>query len=287
MNKNANDSFCSRLEKIRQEKSLLCIGLDPSPEQLRAWGLTADAQGVREFSKRLIETCADQVGVFKPQAAFYEQFGPKGYQVAQEVLAMIASVGAVSILDCKRGDIGNTMAAYARGILGPGSDLAADSITVTAYLGYDALETLLARARQTRTTVFVVVRSSNPEGAPVQLAKLPDGTTVSQSLALKVKEENQRAGRRVAGAVVGATLDPADERENPCLPFLQDSWILAPGIGAQGADISDLPKLFGTQVVNVVPTVSRAVAAVGPQPEELRTKVGYFREQLLRQYDLC
>src|SRR5205814_6586022 len=122
-----------------------------------------------EFGRRVLELVAPYCGVVKPQAAFFELFGPPGMLAAQQLLQHAAEMGFITILDAKRGDIASTATAYADAAFGgcavddatlPVWD--ADALTVNPYLGRDAVEPFLAAAKAADRGVFVLVRTSNP-----------------------------------------------------------------------------------------------------------------------------
>ena len=105
------------------------LGLDPSPQLLAAYGLRDDVWGLRAFCNRVIDAADRSVSVIKPQSAYFERFGAAGLEVLADIIGSIHAVGALSILDVKRGDIGATNEAYATALLGPDSAMAADAGT--------------------------------------------------------------------------------------------------------------------------------------------------------------
>jgi len=271
------DPFADRLDAVTAARGKLCVGVDPHGASVTAWGLPDDIAGVEKFSRGLVAALADDVACFKPQSAFFEAFGPPGLTVLAAVLRDIAEAGAVSILDVKRGDIGSTMDAYARAYLGDGAALAADAITVNPFLGFGALTPAVDLARATGRGVFVLVRTSNPEGDAVQLATVagdPRGDAspnVGTLIAGQAGDANKAAGTPLVGLVIGATLQVVDIGLDGF-----DGWILAPGIGAQGGDMGHLRELFAVQGAarpRVLPTVSRSVADAGPDPNSLKKAV--------------
>ncbi|MFZ0531384.1 MAG: orotidine-5'-phosphate decarboxylase, partial [Propionicimonas sp.] len=209
----------------------------------------------------------DLVAVFKPQSAFFEAHGSAGVAALERVLADIAASGALSILDVKRGDIGSTMEAYADAYLSDGSPLAADAITVSPYLGFGSLAPAFERAHRYERGVYVLARTSNPEGAQVQLALTQDASVV-QAIIDAATEVNHASRQKAIGLVVGGTHDSLG-----CDLADFNGSILVPGIGVQGGRMEDLPGLFGDVVDQVLPSVSRGVIAAGPDASALRAKV--------------
>jgi orotidine-5'-phosphate decarboxylase len=245
----AREPFGTRLAAATAARGPLCVGIDPHPALLAAWGL------------------GDRVAVLKPQVAFFERHGSRGVAVLERVLADAAAAGALTIADAKRGDIGSTMAAYADAFVGEGSPLAADAVTASPYLGFGSLRPLLDLARANGRGVFVLALTSNPEGPQVQHARGVDGRTVAQAILDQVAAEN--AGARPlgsVGAVVGATVGDAGVAHGLDV----NGPLLAPGIGAQGATADDLRAVFGAALGAVLPSSSREVLRGGPDPAGLR-----------------
>ena len=255
-----------RLAQVVAERGPLCVGIDPHPGVLRAWGLDADVAGLERCARGMVEALGGTVAVLKPQSAFFEAYGSRGAAVLERTLADVAEAGALSLLDVKRGDIGSTMDAYAAAYLADGSPLAADAVTLSPYLGFGSLDGALAVAQAHGRGVYVLALTSNPEGPQVQHATGPDGRTVAQTVVDEAARRN--AGERpgdvgvVVGATVGATGTRFEELNGP---------ILAPGLGAQGGTAAGLVEVFGAALPFVLPTTSREVMGAGPDAERLRT----------------
>jgi orotidine-5'-phosphate decarboxylase len=265
--------FQQRFLVLAAERSPLCVGIDPAAESLQGWGLADDAQGLRAFCERMVEACAPLVAVVKPQTAFFERHGPAGMEILRQTVEAAQSHGALVIIDAKRGDISTTAAAYADAFLGPGSPFGGDAMTLSAYLGLGSLAPFFDVARDQGAGLFVVVRSSNPEGSELQQARLPDGRSVAEHLADQISarnaaEEPNELG--MIGAVVGAT----QGREVAGLADrLPTSLLLVPGIGAQGATIADVRRDFGRHYSRVIPSISRGIARAGPAAADLKRAV--------------
>jgi orotidine-5'-phosphate decarboxylase len=214
----------------------------------------------------VVEALADRVAVMKPQSAFYERFGSAGIAVLESTIRQLGEAGALVLLDVKRGDIGSTAAAYADAYLDPASPLRADAITASPYLGVGSLVPMIEKAVANDAGVFVLARTSNPEGRGVQLARSPDGRTVAQAVVDELSQFN--AGVQPLGdigVVVGATT--AGHALN--LTVLNGPT-LAPGLGAQGGRPEDLRAVFGADLSAVLPSYSREVLAHGPSVTGLR-----------------
>lgn len=258
------EPFGVRLAAAVEERGRLCVGIDPHPQLLDAWGLPQDATGLESFARDTVEALGDRVAIFKPQSAFFEAFGSAGIAVLERVLADIRTAGALSLLDAKRGDIGSTMAGYARAYLDDSSPLAADALTVSPYLGFGSLSPAIDAAREASKGLYVLCRTSNPEGGQVQLAT-SDGRSVAQTIIDDCNAANGEADPGSFGLVIGGTLTELGLD----LSGLTGS-ILVPGIGAQGGTVDTLAALFGPAYPRVLPAASREVLSAGPDPEALR-----------------
>ena len=211
----ASAGFGDRLYAAMRAYGPVCVGIDPHAGLLQEWGLDDDANGVREFSLRVIEALGGRVAAFKPQAAFFERHGSRGVAVLEEVIAACREVGTLCIVDAKRGDIGSTMDGYAEAFLSDSSPLAGDAVTLSPYLGVGSLTPALELARQTGRGVFVLALTSNPEGASVQHASGEDGTSVAGRVVSQLADFNSQCDQQhlgPAGIVVGATVGDAVKR---------------------------------------------------------------------------
>ena len=271
-------TFAARLSAAIRAHSPLCVGIDPSTALLKSCGLPDSAEGAFEFGKRVLEAADYRLSIIKPQSAFFERFGSLGYRAMEELAALARSREVLVLLDGKRGDIDTTAEAYAESYFGASSALRADAITTHVYLGFAALEKLLAIVLRNDGGVFPVVRSSNPEGESLQHARLPSGETVAEGLCREITERNRRANDESLGpigAVVGATCDDAAAT----VAALPRSFILAPGVGAQGATIQDVSTQMPAARGRVLPSVSRAILANGATPGEIRTTIRGLQEE--------
>lgn len=263
------ESFGSRLGRAMAERGPLCVGIDPHPVLLQRWGLNDDAAGLERFSLTVLEAVGTLAAAVKPQVALYERHGSAGMAVLERTLAAAAEAGVLSIADAKRGDIGSTMAAYADAWLRDGSALAADSVTLSPYLGFESLRPALDLAARAGRGVFVLALTSNPEGASVQHVGGAD--SVARRIARAAAVENQRYAGNLGsvGLVVGATVGSALSDLDVDLAAVRGP-ILAPGLGAQGATAADLRRTFGAAYGQVLGTSSRDILSAGPVPGDLR-----------------
>ncbi len=267
-------TFGERLADALASRGPLCVGIDPHPQLLTAWGLGVDVDGLEKFSELCVEAFDGVVAVVKPQVAFFEVFGSAGLEVLERTVSVLRGSGTLVLADAKRGDIGSTMDAYARTWLADESPLCSDAVTVSPYLGFGALAPALDLGARTGRGVFVLAATSNPEGAQVQTARLGDGRTVAQAMVDEAATRNAGTGRLGSvGVVVGATLTEAPDLSGLGGP------VLMPGVGAQGGTADDVRRLAAGNLKAVVPNVSREVLRAGPSVPALRDAVARTVEQ--------
>ena len=263
--------FGARLAAAAGKLGPLCVGIDPHGPLLAAWGLADDADGLARFADACVAAFGGQVAVVKPQSAFFERHGSRGIAVLERLLAAFADTPTLTLLDVKRGDIGSTMQGYADAYLAPRAPLGADAVTLSPYLGFGSLAPALDTAAAAGRGVFVLARTSNAEGAAVQLA-LAAGRSVAQRIADEAAARNAGAAPLGdVGLVVGATADHGLDLSAVNGP------VLAPGLGAQGAGPADVAARFGGVAGPVLPSASRSVLAAGPDVARLRAAAESLR----------
>ncbi|MGH9069900.1 MAG: orotidine-5'-phosphate decarboxylase, partial [Acidimicrobiales bacterium] len=233
----ATRTFAERFEVARTRFGPLVFGLDPSASVLASWGLDDDAGGLERFADITLEATVGAVGMVKPQAAFFERHGWRGMKVLDRLVRSARSSGLLVILDAKRGDVGSTNDAYACAYLGEGAAMQVDALTLSPYLGVEAMGAFFDAALAAGSALFVVARSSNLEGRALQEAILSrpaaagsagevspvgaagpapavGGLTVEQSVLASIAARNQQVapgGVGPFGAVIGATHQAAGE----------------------------------------------------------------------------
>jgi orotidine-5'-phosphate decarboxylase len=209
--------------------TVLCLGLDPDPDALPD-GFSRDLRGIEAFARLVLDAAGPFAAAIKPNLAFFEAFGSAGIAALERLRAAIPTDLPV-VMDAKRGDIGSTAARQAVALF---DGLGADAITVSPYLGEEAIAPLLAR---TDRFAYVLCRTSNPGAGELQalvVAADPDLGAPSEPLWVRVARRASAWGPGgTVGLVVGATA-PAElaaiRRLAPGLAFL------VPGVGAQGGD---------------------------------------------------
>jgi uridine monophosphate synthetase len=267
------ETFFSLLERrVDDCSSLLCVGLDPHPSDLPA----ATAEAALAFSLNLIRATARHAAVFKPNAAFFELYGPEGWAALREVIAAVAGESErqgsriLVLLDAKRGDIASTAEAYARSVF---ENLGAHAVTLNPYLGKDSIDPFLGFKER---GVFLLCKTSNPGAADLQDLPVP-GPEPGSSEPLHVRvarmAQEWNTGGNI-GLVVGATQPEALRRVRAAAPHL---WFLAPGVGTQGGDLRAALKAgLRADGKGMLITVSRGIARA-PDPAraaaELRDEI--------------
>lgn len=257
-------TFAKRVEEAsRQRESSLIVGLDPVlarfPSELRD---LAPEDALVRWGQGVIDAVASYVVAVKPQIAFYEQFGWKGWRAFQKTIEYARERGVQVIADAKRGDIGSTAQAYAAAFLGdepetPGPYV--DALTINPYLGRDSVAPFLERAAAGGKGLFLLARTSNPGGADFQ-----NRVTVGETLYLAVARAAQEWMADLdpddpygpLGLVVGATYPEELEQIRQVAPR---SIILIPGLGAQGGRAEDLRVAFDRNGLGALPSSSRAI----------------------------
>jgi uridine monophosphate synthetase len=256
--------FFSKLAAaVERNQSLLCVGLDPAPNQIPTYfrnkhpgdSPTALADAIVAWNRAIITETADLVCAYKPNIAFYEALGAEGLEALRTTLAFIPPDLPV-ILDAKRGDIGSTAAAYAQACF---EQWGVDAVTLSPYLGRDSVDPF---AQYPDKGLFVLCHTSNPSAGEFQHLEVADWQQLD-------REPNQPLYMHVArtapawspnvGLVVGATYPDAIAAVRAAAP---DAWFLVPGIGAQGGDLeATLAAGLRTDGAGIIINASRGVCA--------------------------
>ncbi len=223
-------SFSDRLLAASEAtQSLVCVGLDVNPALMPASVLrrAQDERAVVEFNRAIVDATADLVCAYKPNIAFYEALGIPGLRALEATVSHIrdAVPDAVIIIDAKRGDIGNTVEAYATAMF---EVWGFDAVTVNPWGGMDTIEPWLDRGNG---GIIVWCRGSNPGAGDLQDLAVDGGEQVYMRLARSLASLS--AGGNL-GLVVGATVPEQLANVRQACP---DEPILIPGVGAQGGDL--------------------------------------------------
>lgn len=273
-------NFADRLiEKIREKKSVICVGLDPRLNQIpqfirdRALSenpknkLKAAAEAIIEFNKGIIDEIHDLVPIVKPQIAFYELFGEEGIRAFRETIKYAKEKGLLVIADVKRNDIGSTAKAYADAHFGEVDVFDekefifdADAITVTPYLGWDGIKPFVEVCKKYGRGIFILVKTSNSSSGDLQDLCMKDGNTVYEIIGNFVDSwganEIGEEGYSSIGAVVGATYPKQAKQLRKIMP---NAFFLVPGYGAQGGGADDVKPCFNKDGLGAVVNSSRGI----------------------------
>jgi len=218
-------TFSARLkETIRERGSYVCVGLDTDSARIPDFIRGTVYERIVRFNREIIEATAAYASAYKLNSAFYEAAGPDGFRALCETIRCVPD-GALSIVDAKRGDIGNTAAQYARAVF----DLqGADAVTLNPYMGFDSIEPFLAYEGK---GCFVLCLTSNRGADDFQKLEMRDGEPLYREIARAVVRWNTRGN---LGIVAGATraAELAAVRE-----IAPEAPLLIPGIGTQGGDL--------------------------------------------------
>lgn len=244
-NKMKNKNFFEQVE-TRQKTlgSHLCLGMDPREEWFTApektgWFENTTQQFNKDalvrWGKQLIDQTEDAICCIKPNLAFYSQVGVEGLEALQKIIRYAKEKEIPVLLDAKYGDIGSTATAYAKTAF---DYFDADCVTLNPYLGYDAIKPFLEYENK---CVFILAKTSNPSSCDVQDITTPDNRYIYEHIAEKAKEWGNRVG-----IVVGATMPHEAQKIRK---INKESWILAPGIGAQGGQIEKIVSATGSHVI--------------------------------------
>jgi len=235
------------IEQIHEKKSFLCIGLDVDLTKIPKHLLQLE-DSIFEFNKAIIDATHDLCVAYKPNTAFYEAYGIKGWQSLQKTINYINEKypEIFTIADAKRGDIGNTSTMYAKAFF---EDLNFDSVTVAPYMGKDSVEPFLAF--ENKHTIMLALTSN--EGAFDFQTKNVNGKEL-----YKVVIETSKTWKNAQNLmyVVGAT---KAEYFSEIRKIIPNSFLLVPGVGAQGGSLQEVCKFGLNEDIGLLINSSRAI----------------------------
>ena len=236
------------VETIRERKTFLCVGLDTDIKKIPAH-LLGVANPVFEFNKAIIDATAPYCMAYKPNLAFYESLGVKGWVAFEETIKYLKEKypNHFIIADAKRGDIGNTSAMYARSFF---EELGVDSLTVAPYMGEDSVSPFLGYDGK---WVILLALTSNKGSHDFQLTEGKDGGRLFERV---LRTSQKWAGADKMMYVVGATQGRMFEDIRKIAP---DNFLLVPGIGAQGGSLEEVCRYGMTSECGLIVNSSRAI----------------------------
>ena len=243
-------SFNSILKSLVYDRqSWLCVGLDMSPESLGSDSLV----DLKEHTFKVIDSTKEYAVAYKPNFAFFERWGSKGFSWLEETVDYIGD-NHIKIADAKRGDIGNTASQYAHSIF---NHFGFDCVTINPFMGSDSIHPFLEKKEK---GVFLLAKTSNPSAGACQNVK-EDGITIFERVVQMANNLNYNDN---IGLVVGATA-PKE------LQIIRDSSpgmpILIPGVGAQGGDLITSMKIGNQNGIGLI-NISRSISFAGNMSSE-------------------
>ncbi|NJM26954.1 MAG: orotidine-5'-phosphate decarboxylase [Bacteroidia bacterium] len=232
-------------EHIERKKSYLCVGLDTDPAKIPAH-LLREKDPVFEFNKQIIDATHDYCVAYKPNIAFYEALGVKGWESLQKTIDYIPD-DIFTIADAKRGDIGNTSTLYARAFF---EELNVDAITVAPYMGRDSVLPFLEFKSK---WVILLAHTSNPGSADFQLIESAEGRKLYEQVLITSQQWGTADNMMY---VVGAT---QAQRFASIRALVPDHFFLVPGIGAQGGDLQKVSEAGMNKQCGLLVNAARSI----------------------------
>ena len=236
------------IKQIKQKRSFLCVGLDSDIKKIPAC-LLGSEDPVFEFNKAIIDATAPYTVAYKPNLAFYEATGVKGWISLEKTVKYLKEnhPEIFIIADAKRGDIGNTSALYARSFF---EEMQVHALTVAPYMGEDSVSPFLSYEG---AWVIVLALTSNPGSHDFQLTKDENGEMLFE----KVLRTSQKWGSdQNMMYVVGATQGKSFENVRNIVP---NHFLLVPGVGAQGGSLEEVCKYGMNNECGLLVNASRAI----------------------------
>ena len=262
------------LETLKREifakKSFLCVGLDVDLSKIPPF-LLKEEDPIFAFNKAIIDATHPYTIAYKPNIAFYEAYGEKGWQSLRKTINYLNEQHPhiFTIADAKRGDIGNTATMYAKAFF---EDLKFDSVTVAPYMGQDSVEPFLAF--ENKVTILLAL-TSNKGAFDFQTLTTEKNPLYEQVLIRSQKWHNAQNLMYVVGATKAEYL--ADIRR-----IVPDAFLLVPGVGAQGGDLKEVCQYGLNNSVGLIINASRAVIYAS-QGEDFAEKAGEVAQNLQKE----
>ncbi|WKK66420.1 orotidine-5'-phosphate decarboxylase [Lutimonas zeaxanthinifaciens] len=268
------------IHQIKAKKSFLCVGLDVDIDKIPPHLLDTE-DPIFEFNKAIIDATHDLVVAYKPNTAFYEAYGLKGWKSLVKTIDYLNKnyPSVFTIADAKRGDIGNTSTRYAKAFF---EDMEFDSVTVAPYMGSDSVEPFLAF--ENKFTIMLAL-TSNKGGLDFQVNEDKSGKTLYENVletSLGWKNSEQLM------YVVGATRPEYFQKIRKIVP---DHFLLVPGVGAQGGDLQGVCKFGLNRDIGLLINSSRGIIYASAERDfaekarekatELQSEMNIILEEIL------
>ena len=237
------------IEQIRLKKSFLCVGLDTNIDKIPSFLLEFE-DPIFEFNKRIIDATSDLCIAYKPNIAFYESAGPKGWESLKKTIEYIPD-NIFTIADAKRGDIGNTSKMYAEAFF---NTYNFDSITLSPYMGEDSIAPFLSFRNKWS---IILALTSNQGAFDFQKINTESNNFLFQNVLQKVSGWGSIENTMF---VVGATKANDLKKIRAIVP---DHFLLIPGVGAQGGDLNEVVKNGIIDDIGLIVNSSRGIIYAG------------------------
>lgn len=247
-------------KNIQQKKSYLCVGLDTALDRIPTH-LKDTADPIFEFNKQIIDATKDYCVAYKPNIAFYESLGSKGWESLEKTLDYIPDEH-FTIADAKRGDIGNTSKMYAKTFF---ETMNFDSVTVAPYMGIDSVQPFLEFEEK---WVILLGLTSNKGSQDFQFASQDGGMPLYEKVLRKAQEWGTPDNLMF---VIGAT---HPEKFQEIRAIAPNNFFLVPGIGAQGGDLQGVSKYGMNDACGLLVNSSRGIIYAGGDSEDFAKKAG-------------
>jgi len=269
-------------EEIKKKRSFLCVGLDPVIEKVPPH-LLKYKDPILEFNKQLIDATQDICVAYKPNTAFYEARGLKGWQSLVDTWKYIPK-DIFTIADAKRGDIGNTSAMYADAFFNEEkSEMSFDAVTVAPYMGNDSVVPFLNYPDK---WVILLALTSNPGHSDFQLQSCPEGKLYEEVIRISSTWANSEQLMYVVGATRGTEFKNIRR-------LAPDNFLLVPGVGAQGGSLKDVCEYGLNDQCGLLINSSRGIIYAGngldfaEKAREEALKLQQEMELILSEKGLC
>lgn len=265
---------------IRERRSFLCIGLDPDLNKIPAC-LRGKENETFLFNKSIIDATADLCVAYKPNLAFYESQGVEGLVQLKKTMDYLHQIDkkVFVIADAKRGDIGNTSQQYAKAFLDPMGDFNFDALTVAPYMGEDSVTPFLSYEDK---WVVLLALTSNKGAADFQFTEDKAGRKLFQRVLERSKQWGNKDNMMY---VVGATQAEMLREVRAIVP---DSFLLVPGVGAQGGSLAEVCRQGLTKECGLIVNSSRGIlyASAGNDfVEAARREAQKIQQQMAAELD--
>lgn len=239
--------------QIQKKSSFLCVGLDPDPEKIPR-NLLQEADPIFEFNKQIIDNTSEFAVAYKPNIAFYEALGPKGWESLQKTLDYIPKE-LFTIADAKRGDIGNTSKLYAKAFF---EMMDFDSITIAPYMGADSVMPFLEFKDK---WAILLALTSNEGNRDFQLFENSKGKPLYQEVITKSQHWGTADNLMY---VIGAT---RGEKIATARKLAPNHFFLVPGVGAQGGNLEEVSRYGMNSSCGLLVNSSRGIIYASSQKD--------------------